>query len=220
MSKHGAEWLIKKTEEGGDTSAGLNLLTVCNTGSLATSVSTCRTSNISVLIIMVRVMELLQASSHIYLKQEGQEKLISLKLHHIIKDLGMSDLSNLQYFAEIYAYYQIRLTAFELQALKAPSVMICDTMVGSLFQHHRIHGVGRCALETNNQENYIYRFDFLVVGADRIARNGDTANKVSRYFPFTPSLALIIVLDWNLQCCCACGSPQDTVYRRCAHQHG
>ena len=59
MSKHGAEWLIKKTEEGGDTSAGLNLLTVCNTGSLATSVSTCRTSNINVLIIMVRVMELL-----------------------------------------------------------------------------------------------------------------------------------------------------------------
>ena len=36
--------------------------------------------------------------------------------------------------------------------------MICDTMVGSLFQHFNIHAV--------------------IVGADRIAKNGDTANKV------------------------------------------
>ncbi|KAG8965851.1 S-methyl-5-thioribose-1-phosphate isomerase [Tulasnella sp. 419] len=39
--------------------------------------------------------------------------------------------------------------------------MICDTMVGSLFQRFKIHGV--------------------VVGADRIARNGDTANKIGTY---------------------------------------
>jgi len=39
--------------------------------------------------------------------------------------------------------------------------MICDTMVGSLFQHHEIHAV--------------------VVGADRIAENGDTANKIGTY---------------------------------------
>jgi len=36
--------------------------------------------------------------------------------------------------------------------------MICDTMVGSLFQRFNIHAV--------------------VVGADRVAKNGDTANKV------------------------------------------
>lgn len=35
-----------------------------------------------------------------------------------------------------------RLTAFELQSMQAPHVMICDTMVGSLFQHHTIHAVG------------------------------------------------------------------------------
>jgi len=35
-----------------------------------------------------------------------------------------------------------RLTALELQTLQIPSVMICDTMVGSLFQHHDIHAVG------------------------------------------------------------------------------
>ena len=36
----------------------------------------------------------------------------------------------------------IRLTAFELQSLKIPSTMLCDSMVGSLFQHHQIHAIG------------------------------------------------------------------------------
>jgi methylthioribose-1-phosphate isomerase len=54
-----------------------------------------------------------------------------------------------------------RLTALELKTLGAPSCMICDSMVGSLFQHHRI--------------------DAVLVGADRVARNGDTANKVGTY---------------------------------------
>jgi methylthioribose-1-phosphate isomerase len=39
--------------------------------------------------------------------------------------------------------------------------MICDSMVGSLLQHHKI--------------------DAILVGADRIAANGDTANKVGTY---------------------------------------
>ena len=37
---------------------------------------------------------------------------------------------------------EIRLTAFELQSLKIPSTMLCDSMVGSLFQHHQIHAIG------------------------------------------------------------------------------
>ena len=36
-----------------------------------------------------------------------------------------------------------------------------DTMLGSLFQHNDIDGV--------------------IVGADRVVKNGDTANKVSRF---------------------------------------
>ena len=36
----------------------------------------------------------------------------------------------------------IRLTAFELQSLKIPSTMLCDSMVGSLFQHKGISGIG------------------------------------------------------------------------------
>jgi len=39
--------------------------------------------------------------------------------------------------------------------------MVCDTMVGCLFQNHNIHAVA--------------------VGADRIAKNGDTANKIGTY---------------------------------------
>jgi len=39
--------------------------------------------------------------------------------------------------------------------------MLCDSMVGSLFQMHQVHAV--------------------VVGADRIALNGDTANKIGTY---------------------------------------
>lgn len=71
-----------------------------------------------------------------------------------------------------------RLTALELQTLKIPSSMLCDSMVGSLFQHHDIHAVGKSFLLSN----FSFTSDLtsnLVVGADRIARNGDTANKAS-----------------------------------------
>lgn len=40
MSKWGGDWLLDRV--GHDSTAGLNVLTVCNTGSLATSVRTCQ----------------------------------------------------------------------------------------------------------------------------------------------------------------------------------
>lgn len=39
MSKHGGEWLVERVKSKGESGEGLNVLTVCNTGSLATSVS-------------------------------------------------------------------------------------------------------------------------------------------------------------------------------------
>ncbi|KAI5121555.1 hypothetical protein M0805_000736 [Coniferiporia weirii] len=124
MSKHGADWLVQRTVEAGDDASALNVLTVCNTGSLATS------GYGTALGLITRLLE------------TGK--------------LGKA------YFTQTAPYHQgSRLTAFELQALNAPSVMICDTMVGSLFQHHKIHAV--------------------VVGADRVAKNGDTANKIGTY---------------------------------------
>jgi methylthioribose-1-phosphate isomerase len=54
-----------------------------------------------------------------------------------------------------------RLTAFELMRAGIPVTLITDNAVGSLMQHKMI--------------------DVVVVGADRIAANGDTANKIGTY---------------------------------------
>jgi methylthioribose-1-phosphate isomerase len=54
-----------------------------------------------------------------------------------------------------------RLTAFELKKAGVPFTLITDSMAGSFMHLHKIQAV--------------------VVGADRIAANGDTANKIGTY---------------------------------------
>ncbi len=54
-----------------------------------------------------------------------------------------------------------RLTAFELQQAKIEVTLICDDMAAFVMQRKKINAV--------------------LVGADRIARNGDTANKIGTY---------------------------------------
>lgn len=54
-----------------------------------------------------------------------------------------------------------RLTAWELKKSKVPATLICDNMAASLMRAGKINGV--------------------VTGADRIAMNGDTANKIGTY---------------------------------------
>jgi methylthioribose-1-phosphate isomerase len=54
-----------------------------------------------------------------------------------------------------------RLTAWELQKNGIDTTVICDSMAGFVMQQGRI--------------------DKVIVGADRIARNGDTANKIGTY---------------------------------------
>ncbi len=54
-----------------------------------------------------------------------------------------------------------RLTAWELMKENIPSTLICDNMSGFLMQKNKV--------------------DVIVVGADRIASNGDTANKIGTY---------------------------------------
>ncbi|KAH7929840.1 putative translation initiation factor [Leucogyrophana mollusca] len=124
MSKWGGDWLVEEDKRNGGSGEVLNVLTVCNTGSLATS---------------------------------GYGTALGLITYlHESSKLGKA------YYTQTAPYHQgSRLTALELKALQIPSVMICDTMVGSLFQHHKIHAVA--------------------VGADRVARNGDTANKIGTY---------------------------------------
>jgi methylthioribose-1-phosphate isomerase len=54
-----------------------------------------------------------------------------------------------------------RLTAWELKRLRIPFTLITDNMIGSLMRQKKIN--------------------LVLVGADRIARNGDTANKIGTY---------------------------------------
>jgi len=54
-----------------------------------------------------------------------------------------------------------RLTAWEMKKEKIPATLICDNMAGFLMQQGKI--------------------DKIIVGADRIAGNGDTANKIGTY---------------------------------------
>ena len=54
-----------------------------------------------------------------------------------------------------------RLTAWELQQEGIPSTLVGDSAAAHLFQRERI--------------------DWIIVGADRIAANGDTANKIGTY---------------------------------------
>ncbi|GLB37600.1 putative translation initiation factor [Lyophyllum shimeji] len=123
MSRRGGDWLLERVGQE-KSASGLNVMTVCNTGSLATSGYGTALGLIT------------------YLHENGK--------------------LNKAFYTQTAPYHQgSRLTALELQTLNIPSVMLCDTMVGSLFQHHNIHAVA--------------------VGADRIARNGDTANKIGTY---------------------------------------
>ena len=54
-----------------------------------------------------------------------------------------------------------RLTAWELEKLKIPYTLICDNMAASLMAKGKVHKI--------------------FVGADRIAANGDVANKIGTY---------------------------------------
>ncbi|KZT08358.1 Methylthioribose-1-phosphate isomerase [Laetiporus sulphureus 93-53] len=124
MSKWGAEWIVGQVGAMNASTPKVNVMTVCNTGSLATS-------------------------------GYGTALGVITYLH----ETGRLERA---FYTQSTPYHQgSRLTALELKTLKIPSTMLCDSMVGSLFQHHNIHAV--------------------VVGADRIARNGDTANKVGTY---------------------------------------
>ncbi|KAJ2160252.1 S-methyl-5-thioribose-1-phosphate isomerase [Coemansia sp. RSA 552] len=68
------------------------------------------------------------------------------------------------YFTETRPYNQgARLTAFELGAEKIPATLVCDSAVSALLRK-----LGDASVA-------------VVVGADRIARNGDTANKIGTY---------------------------------------
>lgn len=81
----------------------------------------------------------------------------------IIRDLKLNGNLNHAYCTETRPYNQgSRLTAYELVYEDIPATLICDSMASAL-------------LKQNPQVQAI------IVGADRVAANGDTANKIGTY---------------------------------------
>nr|CAG4640975.1 EOG090X08IP [Eulimnadia texana] len=77
---------------------------------------------------------------------------------------GLSTLGKLDhaYCTETRPYNQgARLTAFELVYEKIPATLVCDNMVAAAMRNFAI--------------------DAVIVGADRVTANGDTANKIGTY---------------------------------------
>jgi len=80
----------------------------------------------------------------------------------IIRSLHHNGKLNSVYCTETRPYNQgARLTAYELVYENIPSTLICDSMAAVLMKE-------RC-------------IDAIIVGADRVAANGDTANKIGTY---------------------------------------
>ncbi|KAK4213143.1 Methylthioribose-1-phosphate isomerase, partial [Rhypophila decipiens] len=84
----------------------------------------------------------------------------------IIRSLHENGLLKHAYCTETRPYNQgSRLTSFELVFEGIPSTLITDSMAGALFNLHREH----------------MNIGAVIVGADRVVRNGDTANKIGTY---------------------------------------
>ncbi|POY75648.1 hypothetical protein BMF94_1270 [Rhodotorula taiwanensis] len=148
IGDNGAKWILDKLEREGKIEKGekIAVLTVCNTGSLATS---------------------------------GYGTALG-----VIASLHTQGRLLHAYFAQTGPYQQgARLTAVELASLGAPHTMVCDTAIGALMAEKRVH--------------------LFVAGADRIASNGDTANKISTYqislnahhpHPFSPNPPVTVLV--------------------------
>ncbi|KAI9704315.1 MAG: S-methyl-5-thioribose-1-phosphate isomerase [Candelina mexicana] len=84
----------------------------------------------------------------------------------IVRALHASSHLHIAYYTETRPYNQgSRLTAYELKHEKIPSCLITDSMAAAL-------------LNTKRRSMNIVA---IIVGADRVAANGDTANKVGTY---------------------------------------
>lgn len=130
IGAHGAKWILNNTVAGKqracDTSSKLGVLTICNTGSLATA---------------------------------GYGTALG-----VIRSLHEGGHLTRAYASETRPYNQgSRLTAYELVHDKIPATLITDSMAASLL-----------ARENSS-------IAAIVVGADRVAANGDTANKIGTY---------------------------------------
>lgn len=151
----GAETITNKIP-----SDSITILTHCNTGSLATA-------GYGTALGVIRSLHKQKTLGKHYLFLRDYFYLIIFKVFQIMFYLSrfnrsLSIFSERVYFTETRPYLQgARLTAYELIYDKIPATLICDNMVAALFKTKQISAV--------------------VVGADRVAANGDTANKIGTY---------------------------------------
>lgn len=81
----------------------------------------------------------------------------------IIRDLNINGVLKHAYCTETRPYNQgSRLTAYELVYENIPATLVCDSMASALLKQKP-------------------EVQAIVVGADRVAANGDTANKIGTY---------------------------------------
>lgn len=87
----------------------------------------------------------------------------ALGIIRTLRDWGLLEHA---YCTETRPYNQgSRLTSFELVFEGIPATLVTDSMAGALFALHRERA----------------RIGAVIVGADRVVRNGDTANKIGTY---------------------------------------
>lgn len=124
IGEAGADAILAAMQASGRGDCGARVLTICNTGSLATA---------------------------------GWGTALG-----VIRSLHARGKLDQAFSMETRPYNQgARLTAFELTEDGIPGTLICDSMAASLMQRRTV--------------------DACVVGADRVAANGDTANKIGTY---------------------------------------
>lgn len=124
IMRHGAEHIVRVSGFSPSDAQSINIITICNTGALATS-------------------------------RYGTALGVVRQLHY------GGNLAQL-YACETRPWNQgARLTVYECVEENIPCTLICDSAAASLMRSKKIHAV--------------------IVGADRVCRNGDTANKIGTY---------------------------------------
>ncbi|CCG21698.1 Mri1 protein [Candida orthopsilosis Co 90-125] len=120
-----------------------SIVTICNTGSLATSGHG-------------TALGIIRSTYHALNKEQSNEQFYLEKVFPL----------------ETRPYNQgAKLTTYELDYEKVPFTLICDNMVSSLIN----------TLNTESKTNNKAPVKFIIVGADRIVENGDTANKIGTF---------------------------------------
>ncbi|ODV60281.1 S-methyl-5-thioribose-1-phosphate isomerase MRI1 [Ascoidea rubescens DSM 1968] len=156
IGENGADFILTQLQNQ-NFSGEFSVLTICNTGSLATAAY-------GTALGIIR--KLWSLSPLNYESDEPTDGSSSKKLK---RDFNIPHLAHV-FPLETRPYNQgSRLTSYELIEEKIPSTLITDSMVSFLIKSIKSKNLNFPPIK------------FIIVGADRIAKNGDTANKIGTF---------------------------------------